>query len=139
MLRPRQRARRKPATPSCRTRPDQRDHAREMHRMRRVPRLLPGAGRAGAIGGARSKAGSRLAAAGRGALTGAALLLAAILALAAYYMIVPSDFDGPGILGFIALTFPLHLLAVAIVAAMLGLVTWRCGAALGTAAFALVA
>lgn len=110
-----------------------------MHRLRRVPRLLPGAGRAGAIGGVRSKAGSRLAAAGRGALTGAALLLAATVALAAYYMLVPTDFDGPGILGLIALIFPLHLLAVAIVAAALGLLTWRCGAALSTAAFALVA
>jgi acetyl esterase/lipase len=110
-----------------------------MYRLRRVPRLLPGTGRAGAIGGRRSKAGSRLAAAGRGTLTGAALLLAATVALTAYYMIVLTDFDGFGILGFIALTFPLHLLAVAIVAAALGLLTWRCGAVLSTTAFALVA
>jgi acetyl esterase/lipase len=75
----------------------------------------------------------------RWALTLIALLLAAIVAVAAYYMLAPIDFDGPGILGFIALAFPLHLLGLTIVAAALGVLAWRCGAALGTAAFALVA
>jgi acetyl esterase/lipase len=54
-------------------------------------------------------------------------------------MLVPIDFDGPGILGLIALAFPLHLLAVTIVAAALGVLAWRCGAALAMPAFALVA
>jgi acetyl esterase/lipase len=85
------------------------------------------------------KSSSLAATGGRWALTVAALLLAAIVTLAAYYMLVPTDFDGFGILGFIALTFPLHLLAVAIVAAALGLLTWRCGAALSTTGFAFVA
>jgi len=76
---------------------------------------------------------------GSWALSLIALLLAAIAGVAAYYMLVPTDFDGFGILGFIVLTFPLHLLAVAIVAAALGLLTWRCGAALSTTGFAFVA
>ena len=76
---------------------------------------------------------------GRGALALFAVLLAAILALTAYYMLVPIDFDGPGILGLVALAFPLHLLAVTIVGAALGVLAWRCGAALGTLAFVLVA
>ena len=85
------------------------------------------------------RGGSRLARGGRAALALFAVLLAAVLALAAYYMLVPTDFDGPGILGLVALAFPLHLLAVTIIAAALGGLTWRCGAALGTLAFVLVA
>jgi acetyl esterase/lipase len=76
---------------------------------------------------------------GRWALTLFALPLAAVVALAGYYVLVPIDFDGLGILGFIALAFPLHLLVVTIVAAALGLLAWRRGAVLARAAFALAA
>ena len=85
------------------------------------------------------RGGSRLARGGRAALALFAVLLAAVLALAAYYMLVPTDFDGPGILGLVALAFPLHLLTVTIIAAAFGALAWRCGAALGTLAFVLVA
>jgi len=80
-----------------------------------------------------------LAIGGRWLLTLAALLLAAIAAATAYYMLVPINFDGRGILGFIGLTFPLHLLGVTIVAAVLGLLAWRFGAVLGAAGFGFVA
>lgn len=89
--------------------------------------------------GMTERGGSRLARGRRGALALLAVLLAAVLALVAYYMLVPTDFDGPGILGLVALAFPLHLLAVTAVVATLGALAWRCGAALGTLAFALVA
>ncbi len=71
----------------------------------------------------------------RAALASAAFLLAVTMTVVAYYMLNPVDFTGLGILGFIALTFPLHLLAITIVAAALGALTWRCGARLGAAMF----
>lgn len=64
----------------------------------------------------------------RGMLTLVAFSLAAIMAVTAYYMLVPVDFTGLGLLGFIGLTFPLHLLVVTLVAATLGVLAWRCGA-----------
>jgi acetyl esterase/lipase len=87
----------------------------------------------------RGRSRSLLARGGRGALTLIALLLAAIAAVAAYYMLVPTDFEGPGILGFIALIFPLHLLGLTVVAVAFGLLARRCGAALAMTAFTLVA
>ena len=75
----------------------------------------------------------------RGALTVAAFLLAVAVAVVAYYMLVPVDFTGLGLLGFIGLTFPLHLLAVTIMAAALGVLAWWCGARFGAAMFGLAA
>jgi hypothetical protein len=77
----------------------------------------------------RGRGRSFFATGGSWALSLIALLLAAIVGMAAYYMLVPIEFDGPGILGLIALIFPLHLLALTIVAAALGSLSWRCGAA----------
>src|SRR4051812_49690138 len=104
-----------------------------------MPLLLPGARTAGAIGGVRGKSGSFLATGGRWLLTLAALLLAAIAAATAYYMLVPINFDGRGILGFIGLTFPLHLLGLTIVVAVVGLLAWRFGAVVRAAGVWVVA
>ena len=73
------------------------------------------------------------------ALTPAAFLLAAGMAMVAYYMLVPVDFTGFGILGFLALAFPLHLLAVTIAAAALGALAWCRGRRPAAALFAVTA
>ncbi|MCY1284994.1 alpha/beta hydrolase fold protein [compost metagenome] len=65
----------------------------------------------------------------RGALGWLLTLVAAVLALAtgalAFYMLCPSDWNGPGRLGALALFFPLHLLPVALGFGCLGLLAWR--------------
>ena len=72
-------------------------------------------------------------------LTLVAFLLAVIMTMVAYYMLNPVNWDGPGKFGAIALLFPLHLLAVMVVAAGLGWLAWRSGARLATGLLTLVA
>jgi acetyl esterase/lipase len=111
-----------------------------MHRLRRVPRLLPGAGRSGAIrDGVTEKSQRLFAIAARWALAFSALLLVATTAAVAFYMLIPIDFDGPGILGLLAFAFPLHLLSITVVAAASAALARRCAALLAVTAFGFAA
>jgi hypothetical protein len=62
-----------------------------------------------------------------------------ITAIVAYYVQKPINWDGLGKFGAIALLFPLHLLAVTLLATGLGWLALRRGISLATAAFGLVA
>lgn len=75
----------------------------------------------------------------RTALTIAGFLLLVAVGVVAYYMLVPVDFSGLGIFGLLSLAFPLHLLAVTLLAAALSALAWRCGAWLGRAVFGIAA
>ncbi len=68
---------------------------------------------------------------------GACLLLVLMVGLA-YGMMVPIRWDGPGKLAALALFFPLHLLVVTVVAAVLAGVARRYRAGLAAAGFGLV-
>jgi acetyl esterase/lipase len=61
-------------------------------------------------------------------LTAAAALLALVVAVVAISMLRPVAFDGWGKYGVAALVFPLHLLAVTLVSALLTFVAWWDGA-----------
>ncbi len=71
-------------------------------------------------------------------LTLAACLLAVITATLAYCMLYPVRWDGPGIFGALALFFPLHLLVVTMVAAVLAWLARRCRTRLAAWVFGLV-
>jgi acetyl esterase/lipase len=68
-------------------------------------------------------------------LTAAATLLALVMAMVAYYMLRPVDFDGRGKYGALALLFPLHVLAVTFVSAVLGFIAWWGGFAPASVVF----
>jgi len=65
-------------------------------------------------------------------LTAVACLLAALVAGLAYCMVIPVRWDGPGIFGAVALFFPLHLLALTLLAAVLAILAKLSGARLAT-------
>jgi len=69
-------------------------------------------------------------------LTLVAVLLAAFAAFVAFAMVTPLAWDGPGRLGALALTFPLHLLAGTALAAVLWPAARALGAVLGARLFA---
>jgi acetyl esterase/lipase len=83
-----------------------------------------------------------LAMAPRGArtwpLTAMASLLAVLMAGLAYCMVNPVRWDGPGMLGAVALFFPLHLLAFTLAAGVLALFALRRDARLAAGIFGLV-
>jgi hypothetical protein len=68
-------------------------------------------------------------------LTAAATLLTLVMAMVAYYMLRPVDFDGRGKYGALALLFPLHLLAVTFIGAVLAFTAWWGGFALASVVF----
>ena len=71
-------------------------------------------------------------------LTVVACLLAVIMATLAYCMLNPIRWDGLGKFGAMALFFPLHLLMVTLVAAVLAFLARRSSARLATWVFGLV-
>ena len=71
-------------------------------------------------------------------LTPVASLLAVFMVTLALCMMHPVRWDGLGIIGALALYFPLHLLVVTLVAAVLAFVAMRCRARLAVAVFSLV-
>jgi acetyl esterase/lipase len=72
-------------------------------------------------------------------LTAVACLLLACAAVLAYAMARPVRWDGPGIVGALALFFPLHLLLITAACVALAWLAQRSGAALGAAIFGLTA
>ena len=74
----------------------------------------------------------------RALLTLIAILAVVLVAVVAYYMLVPANWDGVGKLGALALMFPLHLLAVTAVTALLIVLCWRARAHVAAVAFGIV-
>jgi acetyl esterase/lipase len=71
-------------------------------------------------------------------LTTVACLLATLVAALAYCMLNPVRWDGPGIFGAVALFFPLHLLALTLLAAVLAFLAKHSVARLAVWVFGLV-
>ena len=102
--------------------------------------LLEGAARAGREDGQGRHGGGRncIIPSMRALLTLIAILAVVLVAVVAYYMLVPANWDGVGKLGALALMFPLHLLAVTAVAALLIVLCWRARAHVAAVAFGIV-
>jgi len=71
-------------------------------------------------------------------LTVTSCLLAVLMAGLAYCMAYPVRWDGPGIIGALALYFPLHLLAATLTAAVLAFIAKRSGSNLAALMFGFV-
>lgn len=72
------------------------------------------------------------------ALAALAFLLVVLAVATAFYMVVPIDYCGFGMLGLVVLLFPLHLLIASIVAAMLATLAWLIRARLAAALFSVL-